>query len=372
MKAIFTQSRELGTNLIIVYEPMNSWIISLIGSLAITLVTMIVLVFGFEIPELDLVIIGSAQFVVSFLLIKLLLEFLFFRQIKKIYKVLDGMELQNPLESNLSGNSKLNPLHRINTEFRSFVSGKQAEINRLTELAKFRREFIADISHELKTPLFAAQGFVHTLIDGAVGDENVRDKFLKNAARSLDGLDMLVEDLLTISQIESGEIKMHFETFNVVSLALKVIDQIEAKAEKKGLRVLLENEDDEKIFVHADHRRISQVLANLVSNAIKYSKDKSDIFIRFTERQSKVECSVIDRGVGISAEETGRIFERFYQVDKSRSKRGTGLGLAIVKHILEGHDTKVQVRSMIDRGSTFSFTLAKGDPKENSEKIDYE
>jgi len=344
---------------------MKSWILALVGSLVLTLITLVILL-AWPIPRQELFIISIVEFFVGFVLIGLLLELLFFRHIKAIYDMLDKMEQDNYSNPNLSINSKLNPLLRINKEFHSYGSRKHDEINRLKELAKFRREFIADISHELKTPLFAAQGFVHTLMDGAVEDKTVRDKFLKNAARSLDGLDMLVEDLLTISQIESGEIKMHIESFDVVALGLKVIDQMEVKAEKKQLRLLLENEEDEKIIVLADYRRINQVLTNLVSNAIRYTNEESDIFLRFLETESDVQCSVIDRGVGIPEEDLGRIFERFYRVDKSRSKGGTGLGLAIVKHIIEGHNSEVQVVSNVGKGSTFCFRLSKGNLNEIS------
>ncbi|MCP4457024.1 MAG: two-component sensor histidine kinase [Cytophagales bacterium] len=318
-----------------------------------------------------MIIISLIEFILSFVVIGLLLEFLFFRHIKAIYEMFDKMEGDDYDGSNLSIDSQLNPLLRINKELHSYGSRKQEEINRLKERAKFRREFVADISHELKTPLFAAQGFVHTLMDGAVKDKEVRDKFLKNAARSLDGLDMLVEDLLTISQIETGEIKMHFESFDIIALSLKVIEQMEPKAEKKGLRILLENEEDEKVAVQADYRRVYQVLNNLVSNAIKYTKDESDIFLRFVETVSDVQCAVIDRGIGIEEEDLSRIFERFYRVDKSRSKGGTGLGLAIVKHILEGHASQVHVVSKVNKGSTFSFRLIKGNPTEFVEHDEY-
>ena len=309
----------------------------------------------------------SIAFILCFLSVWVLLEFLFFRHIKAVSEMLDRMEEEDFRPSRLSFNPRLNPLSRINREIYRYVAGKEAEINQLKQMAKFRREFIADISHELKTPLFAAQGFVHTLLDGAVSDKEVRMKFLKKAARSLDGLDILVQDLLTISQIESGEIKMHFENFDIVAMGNRVIEQMEGKAEKKNLNLVLENEDDEEIFVHADYRRIYQVLTNLVSNAIKYTNKESDIFIRFLETSTEVECSVMDKGVGISQDDLNRIFERFFRVDKSRSTGGTGLGLAIVKHIMEGHGSQVTVESVVDKGSTFSFKLIKGNREEEQE-----
>lgn len=336
--------------------------IALVTGLLIASITTAFLWMVPSITSTALIIGWLLSFSSSYILIRILLDTLFFRHINTIYEMLEKMQDK---DFTLSTSSRsVNPLKKINREISSYVSSKEEEIERLKQLETFRREFIADISHELKTPLFAAQGFVHTLLDGAVKDKTVRDKFLKKAARSLDGLDILVQDLLTISQMETGEVTMHFESFNIIPMALQVIDQMEGKAEKKKLEIELENDPAEKIFVHADYQRIYQVLANLVSNAIKYSKKKKTITISFEETETNVLCKVEDQGYGIPAEDLGRIFERFYRVDKSRSKErgGTGLGLAIVKHIMEGHGSAVNVESVVNEGSTFSFQLIKGSP----------
>lgn len=311
-----------------------------------------------------LVVIFLICFASGFLLLRVLLETLFFRHINTIYELL-GQIQEDDLKLTLrTRGSSINPLKDIKTEIRSYALSKQEEIERLKQLESFRREFIADISHELKTPLFAAQGFVHTLLDGAVKDKKVRDKFLKKAARSLDGLDMLVQDLLIISQMETGDIRMHFESFDIIALTEQVLDQMESKAEKRDITLNLVNPPDMKVFVHADYQRIFQVMTNLVSNAIKYSKHDSVVTVSFTETPINIHCEVSDQGEGIPAEHLGRIFERFYRVDKSRSKEsgGTGLGLAIVKHIMEGHGSIVKVKSEINKGSVFSFDLIKGSP----------
>ncbi len=312
------------------------------------------------------------SFAASSILIRILLETLFFRHINTIYELLEQIKEEDIKLNIRTRRYGLNPLKEIKTEISSYASSKQEEIERLKQLESFRREFIADISHELKTPLFAAQGFVHTLLDGAVKDKKVRDKFLKKAARSLDGLDILVQDLLTISQMETGEIKMHFESFDIISLAEQVIDQMEGKAEKKNIELVLVNDPKHKLFVHADYQRMLQVMTNLVSNAVKYSKKDRKVTIRFSETPTDILCEVIDEGFGIPAEDMGRIFERFYRVDKSRSKElgGTGLGLAIVKHIMEGHGSTVKVKSEVDKGSTFSFHLIKGSPVDMDEEDD--
>lgn len=195
-----------------------------------------------------------------------------------------------------------------------------------------------------------------------MNDKNVRNKFLKKAAKSLDGLDALVQDLLTLSQIETGDIKMHFENFDVHRLCTDVLDQFEEKAEKKKIRLSM-NTDNHKIVVFADRQRISQVITNLVSNAINYTPEGGHVSIHFDVGKKNVTTFVTDNGEGIPPSHLDRIFERFYRVDKSRSreKGGTGLGLAIVKHILEGHHSKPEVTSELGQGSTFSFKLSKAD-----------
>jgi two-component system, OmpR family, phosphate regulon sensor histidine kinase PhoR len=299
-------------------------------------------------------------FSVSYLLIFFVLELLIFQEINKIYKMLGKLKKRelNGLDKQKSG--QLNPLKTINDEIYSFANLKQKEIDELRKLEAFRREFIADVSHELKTPIFAAQGFVHTLLDGAVNDKSVRDKFLKKAAKSLDGLDMLVQDLLTLSQIETGQIKMHFEKVDICHLTEEVFEQFENSPDKKEISLKIES-PARSVFVYADWQRITQVMTNLISNAIKHSDDGSKVIVSFEVTKKSVIVHVADSGEGIPAEHISRIFERFYRVDKSRSreKGGTGLGLAIVKHILEGHNTKAEVESKPGKGSVFSFKLPK-------------
>lgn len=286
------------------------------------------------------------------------MEFLFFRQIEDINESLKRIQ-----ETGLtlkSRTSSINPLKRINKEISSFAETKEKEIEELKERENFRREFIADVSHELKTPLFAAQGFVHTLLDGAINDKEVRKKFLKKAAKSMDALDLLVQDILTISQIESGEIKMHFENFDILELCNEVVDQLDVKAEKQGIELKIQKKL-KPVIVRGDYRRIYQVVINLISNAIKYTRRGGRIKVSFKEVNDNVEFCVEDNGRGIPESDLSRIFERFYRVDKSRSreKGGTGLGLSIVKHIVEGHNSEIKVESEYRKGSKFYFELEK-------------
>jgi two-component system phosphate regulon sensor histidine kinase PhoR len=312
---------------------------------------------GYEALLLTFFVAGSS----AYLLISIVLEFLFFREINKIYEVFGRLgEKDYSFVNEMEEQKTLNPLKRINHEIYTYAASKQQEIEELKRMASYRREFLADVSHELKTPIFAAQGFVYTLLDGAVKDKTVRNKFLKKAGKSLDGLEMLVNDLLTLSHIEAGEIKMHFESFDLLDLVGDIFDQIEGKADKKNMNLRFDKNYDE-VLVYADYNRIHQVILNLVTNAIKYSGENTEVQIRFEFHESAIEVFVTDNGSGISPEHLKRIFERFYRIDKSRSKDrgGTGLGLAIVKHIVEAHGAKVAVTSTIGKGSIFSFKLPR-------------
>jgi two-component system phosphate regulon sensor histidine kinase PhoR len=315
-----------------------------------------------------IVVAGIISFAGSYLLIFVVLEFLIFREINKIYKMMGKLRKKELSGLTKEQSAALNPLQKINEEIYSFATLKQKEIDELKKLEAFRKEFIADVSHELKTPIFAAQGFVHTLLDGAVNDKNVRGKFLKKAAKSLDGLDVLVQDLLTLSQIETGDIKMRFEHIDLYKLSHEVIDQFEEKAVKKNIRLKLEG-GNHKIAVYADWQRINQVLTNLVSNAINYTPEGGEVVVSFDVGKKNVTTFITDTGEGIPPQHLSRIFERFYRVDKSRSreKGGTGLGLAIVKHILEGHNSKPEVDSTLGKGSMFSFKLQRSKPESDAE-----
>lgn len=335
---------------------------ALLLAVCIALVTVLFLSLVNTVPTNGLVVAGVISFAGSYLLIYVVLEFLVFREINKIYKMLDKLRKKELGGIKRQKSGAFNPLRNINEEIFSFALLKQKEIDELKKLEAFRKEFIADISHELKTPIFAAQGFVHTLLDGAVNDKQVRNKFLKKAARSLDGLDNLVQDLLTLSQIETGDIKMKFENIDLVKIVGDVMDQFEERAAKKNIR-LHWSPPNGRLMVFADAQRISQVVTNLVSNAISYTPEGGEVSVSFDAGKKNITTFVRDSGEGIPGAHLSRIFERFYRVDKSRSreKGGTGLGLAIVKHILEGHNSYCEVDSEVGKGSTFSFKLSRGE-----------
>lgn len=338
----------------------NSRAIALLLALCIATITTAFLYLVPNTTSTAIIIAFLLAFSSSYILVRLVLEFLFFRQIENIYESLKDIKAS---ELALRGRlSSVNPLKRINREISSFARNKEREIEELKERENFRREFIADVSHELKTPIFAAQGFVHTLLDGAINDKEVRKKFLKKAAKSLDALDLLVQDILTISQLETGDIKMHLENFDMRGMSNEVLDQLEGKAEKKGVELKFAERYDSPVIVRGDYRRIYQVMLNLITNAIKYTRKGGKAEISFQEMGDEyIRIIVADNGRGIPQSDISRIFERFYRVDKSRSreKGGTGLGLSIVKHILEGHNSEIFVDSEYKKGSKFYFDLKK-------------
>lgn len=343
----------------------NSRIVALFLALLITLIT-VAFVSLTEASLKVLVVMGCVAFGSAFILIYLSIEFLIFKELENIYKVFDGIK-RGKFPHLKKAKRSANPLRQVNQDILNYANTKQQEIEELKKLEIFRREFIADISHELKTPLFAAQGFVLTLLDGAMDDDEVRYKFLKKAAKSLNGLNILVEDLLTLSQIESGHILMKRKAFDLKRLTEDVIDQFEHKAQKKEIYIELTSTLGPQVIVKGDSMRIAQVMTNLIGNAVKYSNQKSSIRIEFTKvLNRKIRIIVRDNGPGIPQEHIARIFERFYRVEKSRSKKqgGTGLGLAIVKHIIEKHDSKVYVKSKLREGTTFQFDLEEGNLEE--------
>jgi len=301
-------------------------------------------------------------FLVTYTASHIIIKYLFYKDVQVLVGLVRETKKRALLEEVSSKKFRLPMLRELYRNLYTYIRVNQRENNELKHIAAFRKEFIADVSHELKTPIFAAQGLVHTLLDGAVEDPKVRIRFLQKAAKSLDSLDILVHDLLTLSHIEIGETKMHFEYFDLKALAVEVIDQLVGEKTTSQLKLVIETNENKPLIVYADWLRIKQVLINLVSNGIKYSLEDGEVQLILKDIGDAITIEVKDKGEGIPNEDIERIFERFYRVDKSRSrgKGGTGLGLAIVKHIIEGHHTKIEVDSELGKGSAFRFTLPKG------------
>lgn len=347
--------------------------ISLILGLAISALVVAFLSLLRESTLTILLLAGGLSFSISYLLINFTLEFLVFREISNIYLLLEKIQKKDLSEVNAktgSLRSSLSPLGKINSVINNYALARQREIETLQKNAEFRREFIADISHELKTPIFATQGYIHTLLDGAIDDKQVRMKFLKRAAKSLDSLDILVQDLLTLNQMESGVIKFTFSEFDLKDLVSEVIEQLEHKASKRNVSIHLEFEAGKNYRTLADKEKIYRVCQNLIFNAVKYNNEGGEVKVNLKGQKNSLLVEIKDNGPGIPPEDLKRIFERFYRVEKSRSKKegGTGLGLAIAKHILEGHKSKINVASTLGKGSVFSFSLPLEKEKKASEK----
>ncbi len=335
--------------------------LSVVLALVIAIVTTAFLSF---IPTSDVVTmtIGFLTcFIFGGILIYFALDYLVFQEVNSLY---DRIKQIKKKDFSVTPRKQLvekeNPIELLKKELNTYVATKEGEVQDLKKAAKYRQEFLADVSHELKTPIFAAQGFVHTLLDNPEEDLEIRMKFLEKAAKSLDGLDNLVQDLLTVSQIETGAIKIEKKKLDLRPLVEEIFEQVEGKAKKRNVKLKLIAPTG-NIQVKADAQRISQVILNLVVNGIKYGKEKGLVQVIVTEKKKVYTISVVDNGPGIPEEHLHRIFERFYRVDKSRAKNsgGTGLGLSIVKHIVQAHNSKISVQSEENKGTRFEFKLEK-------------
>ncbi len=244
---------------------------------------------------------------------------------------------------------------------KEYTDNKHLEIERLHDRDDFRKDFLGDVSHELKTPIFTAQGYILTLLDESFKDKNLRKKYLERANKSIERLNFIVKDLDMISKLEMG-MELNLKSFNIIKLIAEVLDILDIKAGKKNITLTFNAFYEFPILVYADKERIEQVLINLISNSINYGKNNGTTTIDVqTYSKDQFIINISDDGIGIPSKELGRLFERFYRVDKSRSREqgGSGLGLSIVKHIVEAHGQQVFVKSELNKGSSFSFTLNK-------------
>lgn len=249
----------------------------------------------------------------------------------------------------------------IESKVQRWAKRKTKEISVLKANEKYRKEFLGNVSHELKTPIFNIQGYILTLIDGGLHDEEINMKYLIRAEKNINRLISIVKDLETISKLESGALKLHFENFNIINQIEEVIEMHEMLAKDHRIQLFFNQKPKGKLLVRADKKRIFEVISNLIINSILYGKNGGTTTIELTEKDDIVIVEVRDDGVGIDKKHLIRIFERFYRIDKSRSREigGTGLGLSIVKHIIEAHRQKIKVTSKLEIGSTFAFSLKK-------------
>ena len=248
------------------------------------------------------------------------------------------------------------------SQIKDYDDERKFEISEMKKQESFRRDFIGNLAHELKTPLFTSESYILTLLDGAINDEEVNKKYLKIAGKAINRLNLIVKDLDLITKIESGESGIEKTDFDIINLAQNIFEMLEISASKKNIKLILDHDSNLPINVNADNEKIQQVLTNLIENSIKYGKENGTTEIVIQDlTESKVIVRVTDNGLGIEEKHFNRLFERFYRVDQSGSRNagGSGLGLAIVKHIMDAHDEKIYIESDFGVGSEFSFTLEK-------------
>jgi two-component system phosphate regulon sensor histidine kinase PhoR len=290
-------------------------------------------------------------FLMTFIPVFIVLEFLIFRKIRKIY--LQFSDGKKPATADEIGELEMSATR--------WIAERGEEIEQLKKLETYRKEFLGNVSHELKTPIFNIQGYISTLLDGGIDDPKINRSFLGKAEKSVERMITIVDDLQSISQLERGVLELNEESFDMVALVKDVQESLELRAKERNISFELFNDIAHPIFVTADKFRIRQVLVNLLVNSVRYGKEGGLTQVRVNDIGDKVLVEVTDNGIGIASEHLPRIFERFYRADKSRSRElgGTGLGLAIIKHIIEAHNQKISVLSTEGAGSVFSFTLNK-------------
>ena len=297
------------------------------------------------------------SFIICFTVIQVRVERFIYRRIKKIYDDVSLLE-----SSSFSSKPVTTDMKTLTEEIEKFAEGKKIEIDTLKIREEYRKDFLGNVSHELKTPLFTVQGYILTLLDGAMKDRKLREKYLERANKGVERLIYIVKDLDLITKFEAGELKVEREDFDVIELIQNTFDLLEMKAAKKQITLTFDMEYPNPIYVHADREKIQQVISNLLVNSIKYGHMNGTTEVSVENLiKNKVIVRVTDNGVGIPKQHIPRLFERFYRVDQSgsRNEGGSGLGLSIVKHIIEAHGEKIYVESEVEVGSEFSFTLEK-------------
>jgi len=339
----------------------KSYKFALRSSLLITLiVTTTYILFQMVEDHLDWmnsILFGLVIFVVCFTVIQVRVERFIYRRIKKIYDDVSLLE-----STSFSSKPITTDMTTLMKEIEKFAEGKKIEIDTLKIREEYRKDFLGNVSHELKTPLFTVQGYILTLLDGAMKDKKLREKYLERASKGVERLIYIVKDLDLITKLEAGELQVEREDFDVIELIQNTFDLLEMKASKKQIALTFDMEYHNPIYVHADKEKIQQVISNLLVNSIKYGHTNGTTEVSVENLiKNKVIVRVTDNGIGIPKVNLPRLFERFYRVDQSGSRKegGSGLGLSIVKHIIEAHGEKIYVESEVDVGSEFSFTLEK-------------
>ena len=300
---------------------------------------------------------GTLCFVFTFFIIQYRVEHFIYKRVKKIYDDLTLLETASFSKGQITTDMKT-----LREEIDRYAKDKKLEIETLKIREEYRKEYIGNVSHELKTPLFTVQGYISTLLDGASSDKKIREKYLKRADKGIERLTYIIKDLDMITKLEAGDLSLNIETFDIIKLIESVFDLLEMKAAAKKIALSFDMDYKNPVLVNGDKERLQQVVSNLVVNSIKYGDINGTTEVSVENLiKNRVIVRITDNGEGIEKENIPRLFERFYRVDKSgsRSEGGSGLGLAIVKHIIEAHNEKLYIESEYGVGSEFSFTLEK-------------
>lgn len=307
-------------------------------------------------------IVFPTTFVLSYFIFLNTIERFIYSKIKLIYRTIHNLKLKKSDTGNKDFSMDVDILSQVRQDVIEWDRTNKQEIERLKGMEEYRREFVGNVSHELKTPIFSIQGYLMTLMEGGLHDENINENYLKKANKGVDRMIDIIDDLDEITKLESGVIEMDLKKVSILKLAQEMVSSLEINAAEKNIKLSVENyTNDSNVWVNADEAKISQVLVNLIINSIKYGVDDGHSKVKLYDLDENILIEVSDNGQGIPEEHHSRLFERFYRTDKARTRDagGSGLGLSIVKHIIEAHEQTINVRSTVGVGSTFSFTLKK-------------
>lgn len=340
----------------------SSKLLASVVSVVLTLLVVVIIFLVRNLGENWIVIAGSALvfLAASYAAILFIIQKYIIDRIRPIYNTIRDLPLSGKKmkEKTLDSNSLL---LNVKSEVEEWAKTQLKEIERLKELEKYRKDFVGNVSHELKTPIFNIQGYVLTLLEGGLDDPKINTLYLKRTEKSIDRMVSIVEDLESITKLESGELQLNIVKLDIVKLVEEVMEMETYQASESKISLKILNKPERPIYVKADKKRILEVVTNLIVNAVKYGKRKGHVHVSFHDMEDNILVEVADNGLGMDKKDLPRIFERFYRIDKSRSREqgGTGLGLSIVKHIIEAHDQSINVKSTVDQGTTFNFTLEK-------------
>lgn len=333
----------------------RSWVVAIFISLLLMIVISAHLIlFNISMEWVELIIIVSSTGLFSYFLVRWFIDVFLYNKIKLIYKNINDFKSK-------PGDLKDVGIRQVDKDVSSWNTNRESEIEKLMIRESYRRQFVGNVAHELKTPIFNIQGYIDTLLDGAIDDTEINRKFLNRANKSVTRMIHIVEDLDQITKLEGGKIELDLEPVDIVEVILDLCEQLELKAKKRRVNLNVSQTQKGRYIVQADAEKIKQVLVNLIDNAIKYGKEEGEVILRTYDMDQNILIEIADDGSGIPQKHLNKIFDRFYRVDKSRDreKGGSGLGLSIVKHIIEAHNQVVNVRSTVGEGTTFSFTLKK-------------